>query len=114
MSSFDPNGESGQTTVLIEMRPLEPGELAALVTTPTVDGSDPLRGPSTFTAINDFRDGTRTDFRGPEPVTSPLSIGASRQPQPAWLTQAGWIFVAVILSVLVWMRLKKATASSRG
>jgi len=107
VDSIDADGLAYMTTVLHEIRPLKPGELDPLLARPTPNGSDPVRGPVTYTSIVDYGSGTAETWQDGERVTVSLPPDASRQPAPAWLKPAGWSLVAIIVGALVWFRLKK-------
>ena len=72
---FDADGVAYMTTVLHEIRPLTPGELNPLLPLPTPDGTDPIRGPVTFTSIVDYGSGTAETWQDGQRVTVALPPG---------------------------------------
>ncbi len=105
-STTGPDGTPGQSETLIQIRPLNEGELATLLTTPTVAGEDQLRGKSTFTAINDFRTGVRTDLSEAGAPKSLLPEWTQKKSPPTWLRPVGWATAVGIVVALVWVRVR--------
>lgn len=105
-ASAGPDGTPGQVETLIQIRALRESELAVLLETPTPAGRDAVRGPSTFTAINDFRTGVRTDLGEAGATESPIPAWTQRRSPPAWLRPVGWLTAIGIVVALVWVRVR--------
>lgn len=111
-TSFDHAGVPWQAEIVNEIRALREGELAGLLTTPTAAGEDSIRGTTTFVAINDFRNGVRTDLREAGSTQTPLPEWTQRKTPPKWLRPSGWILAAGIVVALVWVRLRTRSAGT--
>lgn len=111
----DSDGLAYQSVVLHEVRSLRPGELDALLAPPAPDGTDPIRGQSTFASIVDQRPGqgrSQDSPAGASPPTPtpPTASPGSRTSTPAWLVPAGWTLAAIIAVALMLLWLKRRTA----
>lgn len=111
-TSFDHAGVPGQVEIVNEIRALRDGELAGLLITPTATGEDPVRGSTTFRAINDFRKGVRTELGEAGPTQTPLPEWTQRKRPPAWLRPAGWILATGVIVALVWLRMRTRSAGT--
>lgn len=104
------NGPMSYSIDLLEIRALNPGELDPLLSTPTTDGQDPVRGALTVRAVNDSRTGRsmlRTDTGGLISDRNSTDHG----------TDQTWKIVAVIGAVLVFVLIAvkiKASVLTRG
>lgn len=109
VSKVDSEGLEYLSVVLNEFRPLDPGEIAPLLALPTPTSVDPVRGPSTFVAIDDHTPGRHrsTNMAAGDITALPTE---SRSSPPAWLQAAGWIGAACVVSAIVWLRVRRRAA----
>lgn len=85
-------------------RRMESGEFARVTRMPSIDSTDAVRGPVTFTSIMDFR---RGEMSVADPTTGVMTSrpipGVEQSPAgPKWLTAAGWTSAAALVGVRLW------------
>ncbi len=119
---IQPDGKLFRSAILEEVRAEPQGGFEAVITPPAFDGSDPVRGPSTFESILDWKGGTlqsktETGAVGePEPVPLPgpeghnVATSGSRTAASGGgrLRTVGWVALGVGIAGVVWMKLRRA------
>lgn len=105
------SAEHHQEQILHELRPLRPGEWEPVVATPTLDGEDPLRGPTTFVSVFDHRPGANhaeTINEDGSVVRSPIPETPTTGPRSRRLQTVGWFLAGAIAAWLIFLRLRRA------
>ncbi|QOJ00549.1 MAG: hypothetical protein HRU70_08615 [Phycisphaeraceae bacterium] len=98
---------------LVALAALDPAEFKAVTARPTLNGSDPIRGPVTFTQINDYT-GRDAEYRVADEKREFQTVAVEETPegrQRAWLRRAGWALAAGILVTIVLLRVKQARSA---
>lgn len=113
---YNPDGTPIETIVFEGATPFDPASFEALTRVPAHDGTDPVRGPVTFTGIHDFRKGgdDGTHFVRKEDGTM-ATIAGSQTPWARYereLRTVGWVLLACLSVFFIGYKLRQRQRSA--
>lgn len=111
----DPAGRAKMAYVLREVRTLSSDEFRELSRMPGPSDSDPVRGPSQYTSVVDFRPGAENVTLSSEGSSAVFPLPASElgRPPSSSLRRIGWTGVAIIIAALTGIRVWRSRAVAR-
>lgn len=86
--------------------PMPEGGFQAIVTPPDACGSDPVRGPVTYTSLADYRNNEVT-VTGPDQLTVKhvLRPAQARPKDMTWLRPVGWALLGALMVLFLYLKL---------
>ncbi len=104
---YTPEGRLWRVIVLTSVDPLPAGGLDACVRPPDPRGTDPFRGPATYTTIRDHREGVMK-ARHDNGETAILEALPPSPARGSSLRIIGWVSLAACVGALAWFRFRRS------
>lgn len=110
-SNYLSDGRLEEVLHFVEVEAVTESEVRALLTPPTLDGIDPVRGKVTFRSLQDFH-GSGTIVQADDAGKFVQHDGTNVRPPPnsRWLSIAGWTAAVSIVCLLLFIRFRRGAA----
>jgi hypothetical protein len=112
-TEFEPDGRPKEGLAFETTATFDATEFASIIVPPRFDGSDPLRGRSTFRVLRDLRTGPGYMMKDDAGMVRALDIAQlPNERRASRMRVIGWVSLAALVAVLVGLKIRQPRAGA--